>query len=234
MGKVRKSRPYSCKWCGCTFVRENKRKGYCSRSCGRQAALKEKRGGMPVPVSDGWISHLQWRARQQECSVCGMWSLRARCTRECEREHARRLALTPTRCVCKTCGKLFAREFYQHAQMCGECRRVVAVATRRRTKARHRKKYGTSNRKRARKFGVPYEPINRLRVYERDNWLCGICGKKTQPSRKAPHPRSPSLDHIVPMSKGGGHVLSNVQCACFECNWKKSDKFCGQLRLAMA
>jgi 5-methylcytosine-specific restriction endonuclease McrA len=48
------------------------------------------------------------------------------------------------------------------------------------------------------------------------------------------HPRSPSIDHIVPMSRGGDHVESNLQTACFLCNSLKSNKGGGQMRLPIA
>lgn len=38
-------------------------------------------------------------------------------------------------------------------------------------------------------------------------------------SSKAVH-----LDHVVPLSKGGSHTLSNVVWTCASCNLKKSDK----------
>lgn len=37
-------------------------------------------------------------------------------------------------------------------------------------------------------------------------------------------PTYPSIDHIVPMSKGGGHVWGNVQVAHIICNSEKGDK----------
>lgn len=67
---------------------------------------------------------------------------------------------------------------------------------------------------RARRFGVAYEPINRFDVFERDGWLCGICGGSV--SRD-----DASIDHILPISKGGPHSLGNVQCAHLLCNSKK-------------
>ena len=57
--------------------------------------------------------------------------------------------------------------------------------------------------------------INPLDVYERDGWVCGICGKKVIPELEFPHPRSASLDHIIPLSRGGEHTLRNVQLAHF-------------------
>ena len=41
-------------------------------------------------------------------------------------------------------------------------------------------------------------------------------------------PMYPSIDHIIPMSKGGGHIWSNVQVAHIICNSIKSDKAVGE------
>jgi 5-methylcytosine-specific restriction endonuclease McrA len=48
-----------------------------------------------------------------------------------------------------------------------------------------------------------------------------------------PHPRSPTIDHIVAMSCGGGHVPHNVQLSCWSCNVAKGARRIGQLRLAI-
>ena len=40
----------------------------------------------------------------------------------------------------------------------------------------------------------------RLRLYERDNWTCGICGEPTSRVYTATDPWSPTLDHIEPRS----------------------------------
>lgn len=71
-----------------------------------------------------------------------------------------------------------------------------------------------NDRARARQHGVAYEPINRLEVYERDGWICGICGDLVEKDEA-------SLDHVVPMSRGGAHLYSNVQCAHLLCNIRK-------------
>lgn len=55
--------------------------------------------------------------------------------------------------------------------------------------------------------------------------ICGICGKPVDFSYKTPHPLSPTVDHIIPVSKGGHPSdLSNLQLAHRCCNREKADK----------
>ena len=55
--------------------------------------------------------------------------------------------------------------------------------------------------------------------------VCGICGKPVDFSYRYPHPLSPTVDHIIPVSKGGHPSdLSNLQLAHRCCNREKSDK----------
>ena len=55
--------------------------------------------------------------------------------------------------------------------------------------------------------------------------ICGICGKPVDFSLKYPHPLSPTVDHIIPVAKGGHPTdISNLQLAHRCCNREKSDK----------
>lgn len=66
--------------------------------------------------------------------------------------------------------------------------------------------------------------IDRDVLLERDNWTCGICGERIDPSLKHPDRMSYQVDHIVPISKGGDHSWANVQAAHFHCNAGKRDR----------
>ena len=87
----------------------------------------------------------------------------------------------------------------------------------------YRKKMGETHRKRARKYGCEYEPVNRLKVFARDQYICHICGVKTDPNLVTNSKHYPTIDHIIPMSKQGGHLYSNIATACFMCNSVKRD-----------
>ena len=75
----------------------------------------------------------------------------------------------------------------------------------------------TQMRRRARKAAVTVEYVDPLHVFERDGWICQICGCDTRDKRN-PAPDSPTIDHIVPISRGGPHSYANTQCLCRRCN----------------
>ena len=89
-------------------------------------------------------------------------------------------------------------------------------------------------RRRARLRGAIVEKFNSKEIFMRDGWRCQICKRKIRKNAKYPHPHSPTLDHIIPLAKGGTHERKNVQLACFICNSKKSADVadgCDQLRM---
>ena len=55
--------------------------------------------------------------------------------------------------------------------------------------------------------------------------VCGICGRPVDKSLKYPHPMSATVDHIIPVARGGHPSdIENLQLAHFTCNRQKSDK----------
>lgn len=67
------------------------------------------------------------------------------------------------------------------------------------------------------------EVVHKWQIILRDGGKCQICGRKVALSKEVPHPLSPTLDHIIPLSKGGKHDPKNVRLAHFVCNLKKHD-----------
>jgi len=74
---------------------------------------------------------------------------------------------------------------------------------------------------RARKSGATIESFRVFDVFVRDNWICGICKMPIDPSLTYPDPMSVSLDHIIPLSRGGDHSASNTQASHLNCNVRK-------------
>jgi 5-methylcytosine-specific restriction endonuclease McrA len=61
------------------------------------------------------------------------------------------------------------------------------------------------------------EPVDPQIVWERDEGVCGICGKPAD--RDDFH-----VDHVIPLSKGGEHSYANVQVAHPVCNVRKLNR----------
>jgi 5-methylcytosine-specific restriction endonuclease McrA len=68
-------------------------------------------------------------------------------------------------------------------------------------------------------------------ILERDRWRC-FCGKRIGKSFKYPHPRSRSIDHVVPLSEGGDDTAANKRAAHLGCNITRSNRGGGE-QLAM-
>jgi hypothetical protein len=58
----------------------------------------------------------------------------------------------------------------------------------------------------------------RYDILRRDNFTCVICGASQKLGVRL------HVDHIVPVSKGGKSVASNLRTLCERCNVGKSDK----------
>ena len=129
---------------------------------------------------------------------------------------------------------------YKAGCRCDQCRaRVTELArvTRANYKAKHGvsyrtlfktkpEQYGERHRKRdavrrARKAGATVESFTHLEVYERDQWVCGICGDPVDKTLSYPHPLSPSLDHVVPLARQGKHSRANTRLAHLNCNVRR-------------
>ncbi|MET9467779.1 HNH endonuclease signature motif containing protein [Streptomyces sp. NPDC006544] len=68
------------------------------------------------------------------------------------------------------------------------------------------------------------EPVLLAAIAERDAWQCSLCTHPIDPAVAWPDSLSPSLDHRVPLSKGGAHDPSNVFLAHLGCNSSKGDR----------
>lgn len=195
------------------------------RTCGRACGVVLRRSLRPPPESKYPATKISWRV----CDECGSSFAfgrgqrdrgRLRCSQECAKANKRRIdreyrqehappPATVRRARCPECLLAFDTKL-DHQIFCGKV-----------CSARAYRRDNRGYRERARKYRVAYEPISRTRVFERDEWRCGICGGTVGPRLQYPHDLSPSLDHIVPMSLGGPHLYSNVQCAHLKCNVDK-------------
>ena len=71
------------------------------------------------------------------------------------------------------------------------------------------------------KRGVSVETVRLADVIERDRGQCHLCGRKVTAA-------TASMDHVVPLSRGGAHALGNVRLAHSRCNRQRSNRGPGQ------
>src|SRR5581483_6786154 len=57
---------------------------------------------------------------------------------------------------------------------------------------------------------------DRAAVYERDDYTCQYCGLRLGEEQR-------SIDHLVPVSRGGLDEITNYITACRSCNSRKKD-----------
>ena len=79
----------------------------------------------------------------------------------------------------------------------------------------------TVQMRRAARLSLPRERVERAVVFARDGFCCQLCGDPLDMDARRSAPFAPTLDHIVPLSKGGHHTYANTQAAHFRCNTSK-------------
>jgi len=64
---------------------------------------------------------------------------------------------------------------------------------------------------------IPYRPVPfcRKNILLRDSFRCQYCGVQKSPDHL-------TIDHLVPLSRGGTHDWTNVVTACKSCNHRKA------------
>ena len=76
--------------------------------------------------------------------------------------------------------------------------------------------------KRAQRSRNPGDPLlERNQIAKRDGYRCGLCGKKVDMRLRYPKAGAPSIDHVIPLSLGGGNDLANLQLTHLGCNLAK-------------
>ena len=66
----------------------------------------------------------------------------------------------------------------------------------------------------------------RFEIFKKDNFRCVYCGKTPEEYNIKLH-----LDHILPRSKGGEDVISNLRTSCSQCNLGKRDILLNKVEL---
>lgn len=233
----------TCVACGSAFRSQSKEAMYCSSRCRWPRRLAEK------TCDACGVVFKQKRGKQMFCSVACVAAASGG-----KRGRKRRVY------QCIHCGRPFNRHLHRTANK--YCSRECAFA-RRRVQSEGdsfaemlswfanwnldascvvapRPYSSTSHKARCKRYGLAYEPIDRLAVFRSANWACKICGcgllRKYACVDGKVDPRSPTIDCIIPLSAAAhspGYVYENVQAACHACNVKKADSFAARKATAV-
>lgn len=159
----------------------------------------------------------------RDCARCGVdiehRDIRSRhCSPRC-RDRDRDGAAIGTARSCLHCNSRFEPTKGTHVYCSSKCRaRADLARTRERYNARN-----AERRARMRSAQVG-ELIDRFEVFDRDGWICQLCLAPIDWTLSGRDRLAPSLDHIIPIGRGGKHSMDNVWAAHFGCNARKGDR----------
>lgn len=199
-----------CRNCGVPFTDKGNRM-YCGDGCKVVAAIARRRP--PAPPKAPPLP-----AAARCCAFCGLNSGRKKWCGEACFNHGKgraRNSVEVTYGECRRCGKLYCREAAHDNGMCSA--RCTLKQTRKRRKA------GEKARRKARLRFVEVEDFTLREIAERDAWRCHLCGGSVPDRPYSARDKDPTLDHLIPVSKGGPHTRSNVALAHNRCNWERRD-----------
>lgn len=125
----------------------------------------------------------------------------------------------PQTWTCQRCGEDWTRPSVrgQVPKWCPKCRDMACF-----------------ERRKARQKNAFVADVNRGRVFEADGYRCHLCGLLTERDKKVPHPKAPTIDHVIPLHVGGTHEPSNCRTAHFRCNHLKGARGGGEQLLLIA
>jgi len=221
-----------CKCCNVIFMSNITKQIFCSKNCSAksdQNKLKEKTCNGCGKTFDGKRSqHFcsdDCKEEIRECLECHgdftvyYYTPNKFCSKECSGKHH-----AIHECFCERCGKRFIGHKDRRNRYCSRECFYEQTGFKLKDYKYLTRLTDVSSRQRAIKYGVEYERIEPIKVFERDNWKCGICGEDVDERLPYPNTKSVSLDHVTPLSKDGTHTYDNVQCSHFGCNTKKNNR----------
>lgn len=188
----------SCPYCSKEFQQNRARLTYCSKECARKAN-GELYHALAEPRRLEREKHRKLKiAKKGLIKDCGSVNKQIS-------SMERRIELTKN---CIICGKKFIAKSNNNSCCSKKC---------------SDKNANRQKEKRLYKNGKPDLTINLNALYIRDNGFCQICGKHIDFNCDPNSDFYPSIDHIIPIAKGGLHKWDNVQLACRKCNYLKGD-----------
>lgn len=92
------------------------------------------------------------------------------------------------------------------------------------TKWDDRRKDRHHQRRAAKRGRTDSEPVSINAIIRRDGTDCSLCGQPVDLALTWPHRMYKSIDHTIPLARGGRHAMDNTTLAHFACNASKGDR----------
>ena len=89
------------------------------------------------------------------------------------------------------------------------------------------------HKRRALKKATAVEPIDLNLVWDDSFGICFLCGTPMDRQYTYPDPRLPSLEHIIPLSRGGTHTYDNLTYTHLQCNNRKLSSLVEEMQLPL-
>lgn len=208
-----------CIVCGKEFITTRPQKMTCSEECKRinckekQRERSKRRERSPEEEHRKYIIHTYGSEEAHAAYLEKKQAQIAQTKAHREREQKERLAANIREGKCVVCGKAFTTYNPAQKTCCSECGKKLSYAR---------------SQKRIPKAQMIDKDITLEALYRRDSGVCYLCGGRCDWSDKDVKQNRvgksyPSIDHIIPVSRGGLHAWNNVRLAHFGCNVEKAD-----------
>lgn len=208
----------SCRVCSVEFETRTSRKIYCSTRCKDKGKPSVSRSGLTCRGCGKSMTKKGYSRPQgeAECNECrGIVSIQPRKKRSPGSIPHGDVSRFAAGCRCSECKSAKAEKCREYSASFKELNGVSpSVASRRKFKD----EFGYWPQSGS---GDWISPTGRHDLYERDGWTCHLC---ELPIDRDAHPNSdfaPSLDHLIPRSKGGSHDSENLKTAHRVCNSRR-------------
>lgn len=63
---------------------------------------------------------------------------------------------------------------------------------------------------------ILFSPEERKRILKKNYGICACCGRKL-------NPKTMTIEHIIPLSRGGTNEEKNLTVLCYDCNQRKGN-----------
>jgi 5-methylcytosine-specific restriction endonuclease McrA len=199
---------YVCMNCNKEYhPKEVDRNKFCSRECAFEFK-KAKPKEIAKPVCTVCGKKFEGRADSKYCSDECFKEVSRIKGREYYRTYKAAAIVNEHREItCKECGHKFITNIRAGVK------EYCSIKCAKKQEKEEYKQYRKEQMKRA--FVMP---VYFSKIYKRDKGICQICGQHVAYDKSPEDPMGATIDHIIPLSRGGKHHPDNCQLAHRRCN----------------